>query len=235
MPNTIYIRNLGLIDYESCIDQMQDFVKQRTRETADEIWLLQHPAVFTQGISGKQDNILDVPDRDYSVPVVQSSRGGQVTYHGSGQLVAYILIDMRRHQIGVRELVARVEKAIINTLAIWGIDSKNNPDAPGVYVQGEKIAALGLRVSRAYSYHGLSLNIDMDLRPFQWINPCGYPQLSVTQIADQLTPVVAHATDNEITAESVRMPAWQDVENALVDALASQLNSTYLFEYPSHD
>ncbi len=231
--NNIYIRSLGLIDYQACMQRMQHFVKARTQDTPDEIWLLQHPAVFTQGISGTDDNVLDRPDRDYSIPVVQSSRGGQVTYHGSGQLIAYIMINMRKHNIGVRELVSRVEQAVVDTLSTWQIAAKHDPDAPGVYVDGAKIAALGLRVSRGYSYHGVSLNVDMDLAPFTWINPCGYQQLAVTQIADQLdqvSGVVADASNNPKGSKSAKMPTWQAVENKLVEALSTHLNSSFSFE-----
>lgn len=230
MKNTLHIRSLGLIDYAHCMEKMQAFVKQRTQDTPDEIWLLQHPPVFTQGISGTADHVLETADRDYSIPVVQSSRGGQVTYHGSGQLIAYILINMRQHGLGIRELVSRVEQAVVDTLATWGVDSQNDPDAPGVYINGAKISALGLRVSRGYSYHGLSLNVDMDLSPFQWINPCGYARLPVTQLKDQLADkVVSSASNNEINPQSAKMPTWQAIEDALVKQLSQQLNSQYSF------
>ena len=174
--------------------------------------------------------MLETADRDYSIPVVQSSRGGQVTYHGSGQLIAYILINMRQHGLGIRELVSRVEQAVVDTLATWGVDSQNDPDAPGVYINGAKISALGLRVSRGYSYHGLSLNVDMDLSPFQWINPCGYARLPVTQLKDQLADkVVSSASNNEINPQSAKMPTWQAIEDALVKQLSQQLNSQYSF------
>ncbi len=212
------------------MENMQSHVKQRTADSADEIWLLQHPPVFTQGISGTPDHILDVPGRDYSIPIVQSSRGGQVTYHGTGQLVAYIMINMRKHGVGVRELVSKVEDAVIATLASFGINSQNDPDAPGVYVEGEKISALGLRVSRGHSFHGLSLNVDMDIKPFQWINPCGYKSLKVTQMSEQL---VTQESVNDSAPDSVKMPTWQAVENELVKQLSLQLQSDYTFEYSS--
>ena len=157
---------------------MSDFTNQRTPDTPDQLWLVEHPPVFTQGQAGKAEHLLFPSD----IPVVQTDRGGQVTYHGPGQLVAYPLLDLRRLNIGVRELVTRIEQTIVATLAYYGIESVAKPDAPGVYVNGDKIASLGLRVRRGCSFHGLALNVDMDLSPFQRINPCGYQGLAMTQI-----------------------------------------------------
>jgi lipoyl(octanoyl) transferase len=159
---------------------MQAFTEDRGRETPDECWLVQHPAVFTLGLNGKAEHLLD----PHEIPVIAVDRGGQVTYHGPGQLVMYLLLDLNRLGIGVRELVRKIEAAIIDLLASHGVPAQGREDAPGVYVEDRKIAALGLRIKRGRSYHGLSLNVDMDLEPFQYINPCGYPGMAVTQLKD---------------------------------------------------
>lgn len=161
---------------------MSDFTNQRTPETTDQLWLVEHPPVFTQGQAGKAEHLLFPGD----IPVVQTDRGGQVTYHGPGQLVAYPLLDLRRLKIGVRDLVTAIEQTLVATLAHYGIDAAAKPDAPGVYVKGNKIASLGLRVRRGCSFHGLALNVDMDLAPFLRINPCGYQGLAMTQMKDLL-------------------------------------------------
>lgn len=175
---SLEVINLGQRDYASSWQAMSDFTNQRNAETTDQLWLVEHPPVFTQGQAGKAEHLLFPGD----IPVVQTDRGGQVTYHGPGQLVAYPLLDLRRLNIGVRELVTRIEQTIVATLAHYGINSAAKPDAPGVYVNGDKIASLGLRVRRGCSFHGLALNVDMDLSPFQRINPCGYQGLAMTQI-----------------------------------------------------
>jgi lipoyl(octanoyl) transferase len=159
---------------------MQTFTGDRTAETADEIWLTEHDPVFTQGQAGKAEHLL-MPG---SIPVIQSDRGGQVTYHGPGQVVGYLLFDLRRLGVSVRGLVSGIENAMIGTLAGYGITAAARPDAPGVYVNGAKIGSLGLRVRRGCSYHGLALNVNMDLEPFSRINPCGLTDMAVTQIAD---------------------------------------------------
>ncbi len=159
---------------------MTDFTNQRTAESQDQLWLVEHPPVFTQGQAGKAEHLLFPGE----IPVVQTDRGGQVTYHGPGQLVAYPLLDLKRLKIGVRDLVTHIEQTIVSTLAHYQIDSAAKPDAPGVYVDGKKIASLGLRVRRGCSFHGLALNVDMDLSPFLQINPCGYEGLAMTQIKD---------------------------------------------------
>lgn len=176
----IHIHNLGLIDYQETLDAMRRFTAERNADTPDEIWLLQHPPVFTQGMNGKPEHLLDPGD----IPLVQTDRGGQVTYHGPGQLIVYLLLDLRRRHLGVKQLVGLLEQSVIDLLKGYGIDAERRSDAPGVYVNGDKIAALGLRVKRSGSYHGLSLNIDMDLEPFDRINPCGYQGLGVTRLAD---------------------------------------------------
>ena len=175
-------RRLGTVDFESTFDGMKAFTASRTHDTEDEIWLLQHPPVYTQGLSGKPEHVLDLGD----VPIIQIDRGGQVTYHGPGQWVAYVLYDLRRANVNVRQLVSLLEAAVVRVVGEWGIKACGDPDARGVYVDGCKIAALGLKVSKGRSYHGLSLNVDMDLSPFRGINPCGYEGLEVTSIATLL-------------------------------------------------
>lgn len=174
----IVVREFALIDYRVTLERMRAHVDGRTEESADEIWFLQHPPVFTQGQAGKAAHILDAG----GIPVVQSDRGGQVTYHGPGQLIAYVMLDLKRCGIGPRELVRRLEGAIIALLAELGIAAERRAGAPGVYVGAAKIAALGLRIRRGISFHGLSLNVDADLAPFSRINPCGYRGLEVTSL-----------------------------------------------------
>jgi lipoyl(octanoyl) transferase len=178
----LHVRQLGLRDYEPIWLAMQQFTEERDEQTIDEVWLVQHPPVFTLGKAGKREHLLNTGD----IPVVQIDRGGQVTYHAPGQLVAYLLLDLNRLGIGVRELVTRLEKALIGVLGEYGVEAKSRRDAPGVYVDDKKIAALGLRVRRGCCFHGIALNVDMDLEPFDRINPCGYEGLEVTQIADMV-------------------------------------------------
>jgi lipoyl(octanoyl) transferase len=175
----IVLRELGRVEYQPTLQAMQDFTDSRTPDTPDELWLLQHPRVFTQGQAGKAEHVLAAGD----IPVIQVDRGGQVTYHGPGQWVLYLLVDLRRRHLGVRDLVDLIERSIVMLLAEYGIEAQPRPEAPGVYVDGKKIASLGLRVRRGCSYHGLALNVDMDLEPFQRINPCGYAGLEVTSMA----------------------------------------------------
>lgn len=174
------VRQLGLQDYEPTWQAMQQFTDGRDEHTEDEIWLLQHPRIFTLGKAGKSEHLLNTGD----IPVVQVDRGGQVTYHAPGQLIAYLLLDIHRLGIGVRELVTRLENAIIDVLSEYGVTAVSRRDAPGVYVDDKKIAALGLRVRHGRCFHGIALNVDMDLEPFDRINPCGYQGLKVTQLAD---------------------------------------------------
>jgi lipoyl(octanoyl) transferase len=161
---------------------MRTLTRERDAQTPDEIWLLQHPRVFTQGQAGKAEHLLAPGD----IPVIQVERGGQVTYHGPGQLVAYLMLDLRRLDLGVRELVTAMEQSLVNLLAGYGIEAAPKAEAPGVYVAGDKIASLGLRVSRGCSFHGLALNVDMDMTPFLRINPCGYAGLKMVQMRDLL-------------------------------------------------
>jgi lipoyl(octanoyl) transferase len=174
------VRTLGLQNYETVWRDMQQFTQSRCPETGDEIWLVEHPPVFTLGLSGRHDHILDAGD----IPVIHTDRGGQATYHGPGQLVVYALLDLKRNHLNIRQLVTLLENAMINTLAHYGIMAFAKADAPGVYVADKKIGSVGLRIKNNASYHGLSLNHDMDLSPFKRINPCGYPGLEVTQVRD---------------------------------------------------
>jgi len=177
---SLTIRRLGLAEYQPTFEAMRSFTLARTPETPDELWLLQHPPVYTLGLAGKSEHLL----RATEIPVVSIDRGGQITYHGPGQIVAYLLLDLKRRGIGVKELVRRMEQAVIVLLAEFGVEAERKPGAPGVYVDGAKIAALGLRIRNGCSYHGLALNVDMDLPPFANINPCGYAGLKVTQTRD---------------------------------------------------
>lgn len=183
---TPHLKTLGLVDYQTTWQAMQRFTQERVPDsnehigTADEIWLLQHSPVFTQGLAGKPEHLLHTSQ----IPVIKIDRGGQITYHGPGQLIAYLLLDMRRWKIGVRELVRLMEQAVIDLLREYGINAQGDESAPGVYVNGAKIAALGLKIRNGCCYHGLSLNVDMDLTPFSYINPCGYQGLKVTQCCE---------------------------------------------------
>lgn len=179
MTNLI-IRQLGTADYTETWHQMKNFTLERTSDTADEFWEVEHPKVFTQGQAGKPEHLLFPGD----IPVVQTDRGGQVTYHGPGQLVLYLMVDLRRRGLSVRDMVSGIERAVIRLLKDFGLEANNDPCAPGVYIDGNKICALGLRVKRGCTYHGLSLNLDMDLEPFSRINPCGYTNLKVVQLKD---------------------------------------------------
>jgi lipoyl(octanoyl) transferase len=176
----VRVKQLGLCDYTPVWRDMQAFTLGRSRDTQDQIWLLEHRPVFTLGMNAKPEHVLAPGD----IPVVAIDRGGQVTYHGPGQLVAYLMLDLRRLDIGVRRLVEILEQSLIDWLAARGVVAGARRDAPGVYVDGAKIAALGLRVRGGCSYHGISFNVDMDLEPFSRINPCGYPGLAVTQLRD---------------------------------------------------
>lgn len=176
----LIIRSLGLQPYQAVWEAMKSFTADRSGETVDELWCLEHPQVFTQGQAGKAEHILNPGD----IPVVQVDRGGQVTYHGPGQLVIYLLIDLSRAKLGVRALVDHIEQAIVEVLADQGIEAAPRADAPGVYVGDAKIASLGLRVRRGCSFHGLALNIAMDMSPFARINPCGYAGMAMCQVTD---------------------------------------------------
>jgi lipoyl(octanoyl) transferase len=182
------VKRLGRVDYEPTFRAMQTFTATRTPETPDELWIVEHPPVYTLGQAGKPEHIL----RDVGIPVVRIDRGGQVTYHGPGQVVIYLLVDLARRKIKVRELVSAIEQAVIDLLAEDGVTAARRDGAPGVYVGEAKIAALGLRIRNGCSYHGVALNVDMDLSPFAAINPCGYAGLEVTQTRDLDIPLTAH-------------------------------------------
>jgi lipoyl(octanoyl) transferase len=215
MTRSLLVRRLGRQAYEPVLQAMRHFTDVRTDETTDELWLLEHDPVFTLGQAGKPEHILAPGD----IPVVKVERGGQVTYHGPGQIVGYPLLDLRRLGIGVRELVCRIEQAIIDTLEHWNIIAVRRPGAPGVYVADAKIGALGLRVRHGCTFHGLAFNVAMDLEPFLRINPCGYQGLQVTQVIDFGGP-------GSLTA----------VEDVLIDELCKQFGYTPQFaaaELPS--
>ena len=181
MQPTLIVRNLGIQDYQHVWHNMQAFTDNRTADTPDEIWLVQHPSVFTQGQAGKPEHLLQRTE----IPVVQSDRGGQITYHGLGQQIMYVLIDIKRHEnLNVRQLVTALEQSVVKTLADYGIEGYPKPDAPGVYIDGKKICSRGLRIRHGRSFHGLAFNINMDLTPFHQINPCGYARLEMCQLAD---------------------------------------------------
>ena len=189
---SLCLRSLGRREYEPVFAAMRAFTEGRDAATSDELWSVEHPPVFTQGLAGKVEHLLAPGD----IPVVQVDRGGQVTYHGPGQVVVYCLLDVRRLGLSVRGLVTILERSVIDLLAAYRIVGRTRPDAPGVYVEDAKVASLGLRLRQGRSYHGLSLNVAMDLEPFTRINPCGYPGLRVTQLCDlgiDLTPELAAA------------------------------------------
>jgi lipoyl(octanoyl) transferase len=175
-----FVRKLGLVEYEPTWRAMQRFTDQRGPDTADEIWFLEHPPVFTLGMNASRDHVLAAGD----IPVVQIDRGGQVTYHGPGQLVVYPLVDLRRVGLGVRDIVTALERSVIDYAAKLGVVAEARKKAPGVYVDGRKLASVGIRVRRGASYHGVAINISTDLEPFRRINPCGYPDLEMTRLAD---------------------------------------------------
>ena len=197
----IRVVNKGRQDYKPCWRSMVSFTETRDENTPDELWVVEHAPVFTQGLSGRSEHLLASTD----IPVVQSDRGGQITYHGPGQLVIYCLIDLKRLGIGVKKIVAIIEQSIIDLLLDYKIHAKRKSGAPGVYVDGDKIAALGLKIKQGKTYHGLSLNIDMDLRPFKLINPCGYADLKVTQMQD--------LADNTLTFDTIQQQLTQYLIN----------------------
>lgn len=174
------IRNLGLQDYDITWQAMQRFTHERTTDTNDELWIVEHPSIYTLGLSGKREHLLTIGN----IPVINSDRGGQVTYHGPGQIIIYVLLDIKRLNLGIRQLVNILEQSMISVLAQYDISGLSRIDAPGVYVNDQKIGSIGLRIKKNCSYHGLSLNNNMDLRPFDHINTCGYSGLKVTQLSD---------------------------------------------------
>ncbi len=199
------IKNLGLTEYEPVWQAMKSFTDARSDKTDDELWLTQHTPVYTQGLNGRSEHLLNTLD----IPVVQVDRGGQVTYHGPGQLVVYCLLDLNRLGIGVRQLVTCLEQAVIKLLAQYDISASGRRDAPGVYVGDAKIAALGLRVRKGCCYHGLSLNVDMDLTPFSGINPCGYSGLPVTQMIDLVAAVEYARVERQLCAHLIESIGYE--------------------------
>jgi len=200
MHNILFIRELGLADYQTTWQKMRNFTDERTSDTPDELWLLEHPPVFTQGLAGKPEHVLNPHD----IPIVQTDRGGQITYHGPGQLVAYVLFDLQRKKLFARDLVRTLEKSLIGLLAEYRVDAQSDCKAPGVYVNQAKIASIGLRVRKNASYHGIALNVDMDLTPFQYINPCGYKNMAMTQIKN---------FDNDVTMMGVKNKFVSHIKN----------------------
>lgn len=195
----------GRQDYQQMLTRMHQFTDERNEQTPDQLWVVEHEPVFSQGQAGKPEHLLDLGD----IPLVQSDRGGQVTYHGPGQLVVYLMLDLRRRKIGVRDLVTAMENALIEALKPYGIESYAKPDAPGVYVNQQKIASLGLRIRKGRSFHGLALNVAMDMTPFLRINPCGYAGLEMTQTSAIGGP-----------------KSLSEAQTAVLNALAKQLNSS---------
>ena len=208
MQNQLVVKHLGRQDYEPIWQAMHDFTDNRTEETPDEVWLVEHNPVFTQGQAGKAEHLLNTGD----IPVVQSDRGGQVTYHGPGQLVAYFLINLRRKKLGVRELVTHIENLVINTLKAYNIESTARPDAPGVYVDGKKICSLWLRIRKCCSFHGLALNVNMDLSPFLRINPCGYAGMEMVQVSQLGGPDDIAQVETKLVEELVTLLGYDHVE-----------------------
>ncbi|MCW5587254.1 MAG: lipoyl(octanoyl) transferase LipB [Chromatiales bacterium] len=206
-PKTLIVRHLGRRDYLPTWEAMRAFTDARTATTLSELWIVEHPAVFTQGQAGKAEHLLAPGD----IPVVQTDRGGQVTYHGPGQLVVYLLVSLRDAGVGIRGLVSIIEQAIIDLLGARGIEAQARPDAPGVYVDGRKIASLGLRVRRGFTYHGLALNVSNDLEPFRRINPCGHAGLEVTS-----TRQLGIGDDTDLLA--------QELSQRLADALGLHIS-----------
>ncbi|WP_019614542.1 lipoyl(octanoyl) transferase LipB [Psychromonas ossibalaenae] len=207
LDKQLKIRYLGLQDYLTTWQAMSDFTSQRDASTVDEIWLVEHPPVFTQGSAGKAEHLLQQTE----IPVVQSDRGGQITFHAPGQLIVYLLINIRRKDFNVRSLVTIIEESIINLLADYNIHAIAKADAPGVYVKGKKIASLGLKIRKGCSFHGLALNVDMDLSPFQQINPCGYAGLEMTQCkteglklsVSQLAPLLIEKMNQQLNYSQI--------------------------------
>ena len=208
MQNQLVVKHLGRQDYEPIWQAMHNFTDTRTESTIDEVWIVEHNPVFTQGQAGKAEHLLDPGE----IPIIKSDRGGQVTYHGPGQLVAYFLLNLRRKKMGVRDLVTHLENLVINTLKSYGIESAAKPDAPGVYVYGRKICSLGLRIRKGCSFHGLALNVDMDLSPFTRINPCGYQGLEMIQVSDLTGTITIDAIERKLVEELTTTLGYEQVE-----------------------
>lgn len=201
---SIFVRDIGVQPYPTTLSAMKEFTHTRTPDTTDELWTVEHPSVFTQGQAGKSEHVL----KESPIPIIQSDRGGQITYHGPGQLVVYTLIALKRYQLSVRQLVTLLEMSIVQVLRRLTIEASSKKEAPGVYVGQSKIASLGLRIRRGFAYHGLALNVDMDLSPFSYINPCGFNKLPITQLKDHLGQLC---------------PSMATVKQLVVSELLSQL------------
>ncbi|MFQ5486812.1 MAG: lipoyl(octanoyl) transferase LipB [Gammaproteobacteria bacterium] len=225
MPQTLIVRHLGRRDYGPVWQAMQGFTAQRGAATPDELWLLEHPPVYTLGLGGREEHVL-APG---PIPVLRCDRGGQVTYHGPGQLVAYLLLDLRRRTLGIRQLVHDTEAALMHLLTTYGIAGRRRQGAPGVYVGEAKLAALGFRVHRGCCYHGLSLNIAMDLEPFQRINPCGYAGLTITQLSDLGGPTDTDQVANDLTRQLAQ--DWEYVTMAADPPNIPLLQDLHSHEY----
>jgi lipoyl(octanoyl) transferase len=208
----INIKYIGKVDYTNCWEAMKNFTEQRDSTTNDEIWLVEHDPVFTLGLAGKEEHILI---KDHNIPIIRCDRGGQVTYHGPQQIIAYVLIDIKRLGIGVRDYVMCIENAVISYLANYGIEAYGDRNAPGVYVAGKKIASLGLKIRKGCSYHGLSFNFNLDLQPFTYINPCGYAGLTVVNFSQLLAPPQT-------------LPEFSFASMQLAQAIIQQLNFNHL-------
>ncbi|WP_146449291.1 lipoyl(octanoyl) transferase LipB [Vibrio kanaloae] len=218
MQNKLIVKKLGRQDYEPVWKAMHKFTDERTEEDVDQVWLVEHNPVFTQGQAGKAEHVLNAGD----IPVVQSDRGGQVTYHGPGQLVAYFLINIRRKKFGVRDLVTHIENLVINTMKAYNIDSAARPDAPGVYVDGKKICSLGLRIRRGCSFHGLALNVNMDLSPFLRINPCGYQGMEMTQVNQLGGPSELENVEQQLIQELVELLDYNQVDIQAISNITAE-------------
>ncbi|RTE87462.1 MULTISPECIES: lipoyl(octanoyl) transferase LipB [Gammaproteobacteria] len=206
--NEIIIRHLGQLDYVPVWHAMQEFTDSRDQDTQDELWVVEHPPVFTQGQAGKEEHLLAPGD----IPVVPVDRGGQVTYHGPGQVVVYFMIDIRRRKIGVRNLVTAIENSVVKALEPYGITSAPRPDAPGVYIGEEKVCSLGLRIRKGCSFHGLALNVNMDLSPFHRINPCGYAGMVMTQTADHGGPTTFAEAAERVTQAFIKEMQYESTQ-----------------------
>lgn len=203
MTNTLVTKNLGAdLDFQQTWQAMVEFTQSRTENTADELWLLEHAPVFTLGQAGDPSHVLNAQD----IPLVKTDRGGQVTYHGPGQIILYILLNLKKNQLGIRSLVCLLEEAVIDVVKIYDVTANSKPNMPGVYVSDKKIASIGLRIKKGCSYHGLSFNVDMDLAPFNHINPCGYQGLKMTQLK---------AFDNSVAIETVKQQLISVIQNKL--------------------
>lgn len=210
LSQQIIVRDLGLVEYLPTWQAMQEFTASRDPDRVDEIWILEHHPVFTQGHAGDAEHLLGTGD----IPVVQVDRGGQVTYHGPGQLVVYLLLNLRRKKFGVKELVARMEASIVALLAEYGVEAYARPDAPGVYVNEAKICSLGLRVRKGCSFHGLAFNLDMDLEPFNRINPCGYAGMAVTRLKNLVETLDRESVKDSLTEILVKRLEYNERTNA---------------------